>query len=59
MYATPHNSIEKQVAIVGFCVLALIVSIEALALSHCYGGVARPYREPAHSIMNAVFSQAR
>jgi hypothetical protein len=59
MFATPHNSIEKWVAIVGFFALALIGSIEALALSQCYGGVERPYREPAHSIMNAVFLHAR
>jgi hypothetical protein len=59
MYATPHNSIEKSVAIVGFFALALIASIEVLALSQCYGGVERPYREPTHSIMNAIFLQTR
>jgi hypothetical protein len=55
----PHNSIEKSVAIIGFLVLGLIASIEVLAISKCYIGVDRQYRVPAHSIMNAVFSQAR
>ena len=59
MYAMPHNRIERSVVIVGFFALALIASSEALAISQCYGGVERPYREPAHSIMNAVFSQPR
>lgn len=59
MSAMPRNSSERGVAIVGFFALALIASIEVLAISQYYGGVERPYREPAHSILNAVFSEAR
>lgn len=59
MYTMQHNRIERWVVIVGFFALALIASSEALAISQCYVGGERPYREPTHSIMNAVFSQAR
>jgi hypothetical protein len=57
MHAILHNSVEKSVAIVGFLALALIVLSEAFAISRCYGDAERPYREPAHSILNATFSQ--